>query len=369
MRRCIYVFCFVITAPALHAQAKQFSIIKNNAATPVKNQGHSGTCWCFSSTAMTESGLLQMNKPAIDLSETFTVYNLYIDKAIKYIRRRGNTRFAEGGLGQDMLNAVAAYGAMPQEIYPGVGRDTIMGHNYQMAAKLKTYLDGMLAANPDTIPENWIDGFLQILQSYLGTPPSGFDYNGKHYTPKTFAAAFIPEKPSDFIGLTSFTHHPFYTSFAMEVPDNYNSNAYYNLPLNELINTVKQSIQKGYTITWDADVSNIGFRQRKGMAMWVTNTDDSLVFPAFTEPAYSQELRQQLFDKQVTQDDHLMLVTGLVKDETGKEYFIVKNSWGEIGPYQGYIYVSIPYFAINTISVIVNKKAIDKNEIDKLVLN
>jgi bleomycin hydrolase len=369
MRKIFFVFGLMVIASVLRAQTPQFTVIKNNAATSVKNQGHSGTCWCYSTTAMTESELLQMHKPGLDLSETFTVYNLYIDKAIKYIRRRANTRFAEGGLGQDMLNAVANYGAMPQEIYPGIGRDTIMAHDYKMADILKTWLDSVLAANPDTVPANWKDGFVQILQSYLGKPPAEFDFNGKHYTPQSFAAEFIPEKPSDFIGLTSFTHHPFYTSFAMEVPDNYNSNTYYNLPLDELINTVKQSVQKGYTLTWDADVSNIGFRQRNGVAMWVTNAGDSSVFPAFTEPAYSQDIRQDLFDKQVTQDDHLMQITGVAKDENGKEYFIVKNSWGEVGPYKGYIYVSVPYFAINTISVIVNKKAVDKNEMDKLVLN
>ncbi|MEP6682718.1 MAG: C1 family peptidase [Parafilimonas sp.] len=351
------------------AQTKQFTVEKNNAATSVKNQGRSGTCWCYSSTAMTESEMLSLDKNLLDLSETFTVYNLYIDKGIKYIRRRGSTRFSEGGLGQDMLNAVANYGAMPQEIYPGIGKDTIMNHDYKLQEVLKSYLDNVLAVNPDTIPANWEDGYLQILKSYLGEPPPEFDYNGKHYTPQSFAAAYVTEKPSDFIGLTSFTHHPFYTSFVMEVPDNYNSNAYYNLPLDELINTAKQCIEKGYTLTWDADVSNIGFRQMKGVAMWTMNANDSTAFPNFTEPEFTQSIRQNLFDKQVTQDDHLMQITGIAKDENGKEYFIVKNSWGEVGPYKGYIYVSMPYFAINTISVIVNKKAVSKDELNKLVMN
>lgn len=359
----------LIASSHTFAQNKNFTVLKNNAATPVKSQGRSGTCWCYSSTAMTESELLIQHKPELDLSETFTVYNLYIDKATKYMRRRGNTRFAEGGLGQDMLNAVVNYGAMPQEIYPGVGNDTIMNHNYKMADILKTYLDSVLAANPDIIPTNWKDDYSKILQSYLGKPPATFEYKGKQYTPQSFAAEYINEKPADFIGLTSFTHHPFYTSFVMEVPDNYNSNAYYNLPLDELINTVKQSIEQGYTLTWDADVSNIGFRQRKGVAMWTSNASDSSAFPSFTEPNYTQEIRQNLFDEQVTQDDHLMQITGLAKDENGKDYFIVKNSWGEVGPYKGYIYVSTPYFAINTISVIVNKKALPAEELSKLVVN
>ena len=317
---------------------------------------------------MTESELLYLKKPTLDLSETFTVYNLYIDKAIKYIRRRSNTRFAEGGLSQDMLNAVANYGAMPQEIYPGVSRDTVMNHDYKMADILKNYLDSVLKAEPDTVSENWKDGFVLILNSYLGEPPSSFKYNGNEYTPKTFAAKFITETPNDFIGLTSFTHHPFYSSFVMEVPDNYNSNSYYNLPLDKMINTVKQCILNGYTLTWDADVSNMGFRQKKGVAMWVNDKSESETFPFFKEKTYSQQIRQELFDKQITQDDHLMQVTGLAKDENGDTYFIVKNSWGIIGPYEGYIYVSVPYFAINTISVVVNKKALPKDVTMKLAM-
>ncbi|HVZ98184.1 MAG TPA: C1 family peptidase [Chitinophagaceae bacterium] len=358
---------FFVTA-ICNGQDKQFTIIKNNPATSVKNQGQSGTCWCYSTTAMTESELLLNKEPAFDLSETFTVYNLYIDKAIKYIRRRGNTRFAEGGLAQDMLNAIASYGAVPQEVYPGIGGDTIMYHDYKMEAQLKSYLDSILNSNRDTIPPGWKDGYVKILNGYLGEPPAAFKYNGEEYTPKSFAAKFVKEKPDDFIGLTSFTHHPFYTSFVMEVPDNYNSNAYYNLPLNELINTVEDCIMKGYTIAWDADVSNKGFRQRKGVAMWVNDKSESDNFPNFKEDAYTQEIRQELFDKQITQDDHLMQITGIAKDADGNKYFIVKNSWGLVGPFQGFIYVSIPYFAINTISVVVDKRAVSKKEMEKLAM-
>lgn len=348
------------------AQKGGFTIVKNNVATPVKNQYSSGTCWCYSATAMTESEMLQKGEPELDLSETFTVYNLYIDKAVKYIRRRGDTRFAEGGLGQDMLNAVANFGAMPQEIYPGIGKDTIMSHDYKMQGILKVYLDSVLKVNGDTVPTNWKDGFVKILNSYLGQPPAEFDYKGKHYTPKTFAAQYVTEKPSDFIGLTSFTHHPFYTQFAMEVQDNYNSNMFYNLPLDEFIQTVKDCINKGYTLTWDADVSNNGFQQSKGVAMWTGSKEDATALPAFTEKPYTPAIRQELFDKQVTQDDHLMQITGIAKDAQGKDYFIVKNSWGSRGPFLGYIYVSMPYFAINTISVVVNKKAVPEKVMKEL---
>lgn len=359
MKTTVLLFSLLLSFYTGHSQEVKFTILKNNPATAVKNQGGSGTCWCFSTTALVESELLLKKEPEADLSETFTVYNLYLDKAEKYIRRRGNTRFAEGGLAQDMLYAADKFGVMPQEIYPGIGRDTLMTHNYAMADQLKVYLDQVIKESPDTIPRNWKRGFKAILDSYLGAPPATFSYKGVSYTAKSFALAHAVVKPSDFIGLTSFTHHPFYESFIMEVPDNYNGNAYINLPLQELIKTVKAALLGGYTLVWDTDVSNNGFRPAKGIAMWVNGMADSTALPAFTEHPYSQEIRQQLFDQQVTQDDHLMQITGLAKDAAGKEYFLVKNSYGsKSGPYGGYVYVSIPYFAINTISVVVDKKAV-----------
>ncbi len=172
------VLCSAFAAVTF-AQGPQFTTIKNNAATPVKNQGQSGTCWCFSSTALVESEMLFDKKPETDLSEVFTVYNLYLDKAEKYIRRRGNTRFTEGGLQQDMLYSTDNFGAVPQEVYQGIGKDTILNHDGPMEGKLKAYLDKVLQDNPDTIPQSWKSGYKAILDSYLGAPPATFTYNGK----------------------------------------------------------------------------------------------------------------------------------------------------------------------------------------------
>lgn len=376
MKKFSFFLAFSIAAIAASAQeptiksnlvtTPQFTVVKNNQATPVKNQGNSGTCWCFSSTALVESELLLKKQPETDLSEVFTVYNLYIDKAEKYIRRRSNTRFTEGGIQQDMLYAADNYGAIPQEIYPGIGKDTVLGHDSQMEAKLKNYLDKLLKDNPNTIPANWKDDYKSILNSYLGAPPSTFTYNGKSYTPKTYAEQNVPIKLANYIGLTSFQHHPYYTTFAMEVPDNYNSNMFYNLPLDDFIKSVKTAVMNGYTVAWDADVSNMGFQQNKGYAKWVSTADEAKQFDTFTEQKPNAEIRQQLFDTQVTTDDHLMQITGLAKDAKGNEYFIVKNSWGTgAGPFKGYIYVSMPYFTINTISILVNKKAIAPSMIAK----
>ena len=352
-------FLSILLAAGTFAQAPKFTVIQNNPATPVKNQGASGTCWCFSSTALVESELLFKKQPEADLSEVFTVYNLYIDKADKYIRRRGTTRFTEGGLEQDMLYCRDTYGAIPQSVYPGVGNDAVLNKDGEMLEKLTGYLNDLLKKYPGAIPADWKTGYISILNSYLGAPPAKFTYNGKEYTPKTFAAENVSVKLSDYIGLTSFTHHPYYSTFAMEVPDNYNSNMYYNLPLNDLIGAVKQAIKNGYTIAWDVDVSNSGFNPGLGLAKWTSHADDEKAFATFTEQTPTTEVRQQLFDTQVTQDDHLMQITGLAKDEKGNEYFIVKNSYGpNAGPYGGYLYVSMPYFAINTISVLVNKQAL-----------
>ncbi|MEI9935468.1 MAG: C1 family peptidase [Ferruginibacter sp.] len=350
-----FVFATTLYAQQLPAG---FTLIKNNAALPVKNQGMSGTCWCFSSTSLTESELLHNYNNNLELSEAFTVWNLYIDKAEKYIRRRGNARFSEGGLEQDVFYAIDNYGAMPETIYPGIGRDTILNHDEEMHGKLQAYLDTLLKNYPDTIPLNWKDGYKKILSSYLGTPPSNFIYNGNAYTPITFAQAYVKIHLDDFSGFTSFTHHPFYASFVMEVPDNYNDNMYYNLPLDSLIAITRKSVLNGYTISWDADVSNNGFIFEKGFAMLLQKNNDDINVPQITEAPYNQQIRQTLFDKQVTQDDHLMQITGLAKDANGKKFFIVKNSWGTSNPCAGYMLVSIPYFAINTISVLVDKNAI-----------
>lgn len=366
MKRRVFVTFFLLVLVQVIYGQQQFTTVIQLPATPVKHQYNSGTCWCFSTTAMLECELMRTNKPTPDLSEAFTVYHIYIDKATRYLQLRGRNRFAEGGLGQDMLYALQQFGAMPQEVYPGKGKDNIMTANYTMADKLKQYLDGLLTRYNDTIPGNWKEGFTAILKSYIGTPPTSFEYNGKTYTPKSFAAEYVPFDRNTFTGLTSFTHHPLYTSFSMEVPDNYNNNTYFNLSLDELEQTVKTALRNGYTVTWDADVTNRGFQPKKGLAKWVATLEDAEQFPGYTEQSYTPELRQQLFEQQVTQDDHLMLITGLATDAGGKEYFIVKNSYGESGPYKGYVYVSMPYFAINTISVLVNTNALPATLVQKI---
>ncbi|MBO9728218.1 MAG: aminopeptidase [Chitinophaga sp.] len=344
---------------------------KINAATPVKNQGMSGTCWSFSSTSMVESECLRKGVPELDLSEMFTARNVYIEKAKNYVRRQGFARFDEGGLAHDVIRSIALYGIEPESVYSGLkGNATVHNHS-EMVTTMKKYLDSIIKVSP--VPDNWVSQFTGILDNYMGQPPATFEYNGKTYTPQTFAKEVVKFNADDYVFLTSFTHHPFYQSFIIEVPDNFSNGAYYNVPLKELTNITESALEKGYTVLWDADVSNRGFSGSKGYAM-LPEPNSSLkkdsINPDMAEPSYTQESRQQLYEELITQDDHLMHITGIEKTPKGKTFFLVKNSWGaNASPFGGYLNVSEAYFAVNTITIVVPKAALDKTLQKKFSLN
>ena len=351
----------------LSTPATDFTIEKSLGATAVKNQAMTGTCWCFGATSLVESQCLKNNARELDLSEMFTVRNIYKEKAMNYILRQGHAQFGEGGLGHDMIHAIATYGAIPNSVYNGLLPGQKMHNHQMMEPALQKYLDSILKVMP--VPANWMEGYTKILNDNLGTPPAEFDYKGKKYTPQSFAKEVVKFNPDDYVNITSFTHEPYYKSFVIQVPDNFSNGSYYNLPLNEMLDVVKNSVQNGYSVLWDADVSNNGFRQNKGLALFVdggTPVSKDAFSADITEQPWSAAKRQQLYENLTTQDDHLMHITGLEKSKGGKEFFIVKNSWGEIGPYKGYINVSEAYLAINTISLIVPRAAINKTLLNKL---
>ncbi|ASZ13956.1 C1 family peptidase [Chitinophaga pendula] len=364
------IVTMMLTLGVMQVSAQELSVIKNNQATAVKNQALTGTCWCFSTTSLVESECIRTapSQPQLDLSEMFTVRNIYIEKAKNYILRQGYARFDEGGLGHDAIRAIAVYGAVPERVYSGLPAGQTSHNHSKMVPVLKAYLDSTLKlAKP--IPEHWLEGFTAILDVHMGKPPAEFEYNGRRYTPKSFAKDVLKFNAGDYVMLTSFTHHPYYQSFIVEVPDNFSNGAYFNVPLKELIDVTKTAIKKGYTVMWDADVSNKGWLTGKGYAF--APAADSLlkvakVDPDVQEVSYTPEYRQRLYEELVTEDDHLMHITGLSKSANGKEFFVVKNSWGEkTGPFQGYMNVSEPYFAVNTITIIVPKAAIDKSLLAK----
>jgi len=366
MRVSVTVLALLLAAAA-YAQTNEIAVLKKNAATPVKNQAQTGTCWCFSVTSLVESECIRKGEPGMDLSEMFTVRNIYIEKARNYIRRQGAARFDEGGLGHDVIHAMATYGIMPESAYSGLVNGRSQHNHSQLIGELKHYLDSLLQIKRP-IPDNWQQRFTAILDEYLGKPPATFSYNGRTYTPLTFAREVVQFNPADYAYFTSFSHHPFYQSFIVEVPDNFSNGAYYNVPLDELVRITKTALQNGYTVMWDADVSNKGWQAGKGYALSPADNAHpaGVIDPDLPEVKPTQAYRQRLYEELVTQDDHLMHITGLAKSKKGKDYFIVKNSWGPSGPFKGYVNVSVPYFAINTITTIVPKAALEKEIKEKL---
>ncbi|ALL07692.1 aminopeptidase [Pedobacter sp. PACM 27299] len=365
MKKIFLIACSIGFSFSLYAQEAPLKKIKDNAATSVKNQGQSGTCWNYSTTSLIESEEMRKGLGEFNLSEMFPARNIYIEKAKNYVLRQGKAQFGEGGLGHDLIRAISLYGAMPQEAFQGVSGEIPDHSGLELA--LKSYLDTVLTKRP--IANNWLIGYEEILDKKLGTPPANFDYKGKNYTPKTFAKEVLKFDASDYVNISSFTHHPYYSSFVLEAPDNFANGSFYNLPLEEMVNLTKTAVKNGYTVMWDADVSSKNFQQKKGYAMLFADDADvkaEKLNPNAKEKAYSPELRQKLYEDLTTQDDHLMHLVGLDQATDGKYFFKVKNSWGDVGPFKGYIEVSEPYFAINTVSLVVPKAALSSELKKKL---
>ena len=347
---------------------KEFSAVYSNAYTPVKSQGQTGTCWSFSTTALLESQVIKNKPGSLDLSEMFTVRNIYVEKARNYLMRQGSAQFGEGSLGHDVIRAVATYGVIPEQAYSGLAEGQTVHNHSVLVKELKSYLDSMLATKP--LAAWWLTGFENILDKHLGKLPGAFTYDGKIYTPLSFAKELIKFEAGDYVNITSFTHKPYYSSFIIDVPDNFSNGAYYNLPLDEMMQMVKDALKNGYTVMWDADVSNNGFRQQNGLALYLSAEKKyDNINANTTEEKWDAAVRQNLFENLTTQDDHLMQITGTSLSKEGKTFFTVKNSWGNVGPFNGFINVSDAYFAINSISLVVPKAGISKLLLDKLQIN
>ncbi|MEO8471650.1 MAG: C1 family peptidase [Chryseolinea sp.] len=339
-------------------QSSPLKPVKRVAYTSVKNQASSGTCWSFSTTSLIESQSIKNGLGELDLSEMYTVRSIYTEKAKNYIRRQGKAQFGGGGLGHDVIHAIDVYGAMPESAYSGLTLGETKHNHNVLDKKLSMYLDSLLQKRP--IPTDWMKGFESILNDHLGKPPVTFMYKEKQYTPKSFAKEVLRFSAKDYVNITSFTHHPYYEPFILEVPDNFQNGEYYNVPLDEMIKVTERAVETGYSVMWDADVSNKLFRQREGYAMqWADSAKvGQTVSPDDAEIKYDANLRQALYENLTTGDDHLMHIVGLEQSVKGKKLFLVKNSWGEVGPFQGMINVSEAYFALNTVSLVIPRAAI-----------
>jgi bleomycin hydrolase len=359
------VILFILVSASVYSQETgyTFTMKKELACTPVKNQNATSTCWCFSGISMLESELLRIGKKPYDLSEMFIVRHTYEKKAQMYSRMHGSSNFAGGGEYGDLLNGWREVGLVPDAAYSGLNYGEIKHNHTEMDAALKGYMDAVIKGSKLTTA--WFAGLNGILDAYLGKNPESFTYEGKTYTPASFTKE-LGINPDDYVLLTSFTHHPFYKTCVLELPDNWAAGSVYNLPLDELVQIIDNSVTNGYTVAWASDMSDKGFSMKQGVAIipeknWNEMTEEESL-KAFNGPhpekIITQELRQKEFDNYSTTDDHGMHITGLATDQSGNTFYKVKNSWGVMGKYDGFIFVSKAYVMLRTTNIMVNKNAI-----------
>lgn len=323
--------------------------------TPVENQQRTNTCWSFATASFLEAELLRTGKPAVNLSEMYIVRHIYLDKARNYLLRQGKANFSEGGLSHDVTHAASTYGLMPESAYPGLLPDETVRNHGELSVVLKSVLDGMLARKP--LSQKWPEIVNAILDVYLGPVPEKFQAGGTTYDPAAYAQSLVLDM-SEYVSITSFTHHPFYSKFVLEIPDNHANGSYYNVPLDDLMRVTENALSKGYSIAWDGDVGEPGFSSDHGMAVLIEKGQEAVLAGPGDELSVTQESRQDAFETYATTDDHLMHVTGAVKDQEGNRFYLVKNSWGEVGPYKGFLYMSEPYYRAKTIAIMVHRDAI-----------
>ncbi len=389
MRKVVYVLALaLVMSSTAFAQKKnknqkedkkeyQFTLVKENPVTSVKDQNRSGTCWAYSALSYIESEILKAGKGEYDLSEMWIVRNAYMEKAERYIRFHGSATFAEGGAFQDIPYIIKKYGIVPEEVYRGLNYGTDAPDFSSVSPVLESFVKAL--AQSKKLTTNWREALNALLDSYFGPVPEKFTYKGKEYTPKSFAAS-LGLNFDDYIEIGSFTHHPFYQPFMLEVQDNWLHANIYNVKLDELIEIMDKAIMDGYTIGWGSDVSEKGFSWKNGVAIvpdedkkdlsgtekekWekLTPAEKAAATYSFDgsakEKTITQEMRQEGFDDFTTTDDHGMHIVGIYKDAKGNKFYKVKNSWGDSGKYNGYFYASEAFVRYKTIDIQINKNAL-----------
>ncbi|MBP3774483.1 MAG: aminopeptidase [Bacteroidaceae bacterium] len=366
-----------------------FTVVKENPITSVKNQNRSGTCWAYSSLGFFEAEALKATGKTFDLCEAFVVENTYLDRATAHVRMHGDVSFSQGGSFYDVLYCLQHYGICPEDAMPKPGSlygDSLFNHN-ELDKVSSAYVKALTGSDLKTLSPVWKNGLTGIYEAYIGKLPETFTYEGRSYTPKSFVDV-LGLKLDDYVSLTSFTHHPYYSSFAIEVQDNWRWGQSYNLPLDEFMRTMDYAIRQGYTFAWGADVSEPSFRRHEVVLMpeaknanddtagsdqarWIgdaKSNKEQAQANLKNEVKVTPELRQKAYDNWETTDDHGMLIYGLVKDQYGKEYFMMKNSWGDYNKFHGKCYISKAYTAYKTMNILINKKAIPKDIAKKLGL-
>ena len=365
-----------------------FTVVKEVPITSVKNQASSGTCWNYSTLSFFESEILKKSKKTYDLCEMFVCNKNYMDRAVNKVRMHGDAQFSQGGSAYDVLYVLQNYGICPEDAMPAPGTpygDTL--NNFaQFFAFMEPYVDAVAHSTAKTLKPAWKKGMQGILDAYLGECPEEFTYEGKKYTPLTFAASLGLDW-DDYVTVTSYTHHPFYKEFAVEVQDNWRQPGSWNLPIEDVERILDNAIEQGYTVAWGGDVSEDGFTRNglallydvdnseqvgSDMAHWLKLSQGEKMSKIrelgvnIIESPVTQEKRQEEFDNWTLTDDHGMLIYGKAKDQTGREYYMVKNSWGPTGKYEGVWYMSKNFILAKLMDFMVNKNAIPKDIRKKL---
>ncbi len=369
-----------------------FETVIANPVTSIKNQNNSGTCWSYSSLAFLESEAMKKNPKIkdLDLCESFLVSKTYVDRADRNVRTHGDASFSQGGSFYDAIYCMANYGLIPEGNmpYPNTLYGDSLFNFTSFFPPMEAYIKAIAKSDAKKINPIWKKDVQGMIDNYFGKCPETFKYEGKTYTPQTFVKDYLKLDPNDYVSLTSYTHHPFYSSFILEIQDNWRWGSSYNLPLDEFMRVMDEAVKNGWTFAWGADVSEEGFSRRTGKNRCVATVPDTKsnagvgsdqsrwtgekagakisVADGAGEKTITQEMRQLGYDNWTTTDDHGMQIYGIAKDQNGKEYFMMKNSWGEYGPYKGFWYVSKPYVAYKTMNIVINKNAIPKDIRKKL---
>ncbi len=399
MKKVLFASMLLLSASAVMAQPAPkseekddkepvFTVVKENPITSVKNQASSGTCWNYSTLSFFEAEILKKSKKTYDLCEMFVCNKNYMDRAVNKVRMHGDAQFSQGGSAYDVLYVLQNYGICPEDAMPAPGTpygDTLNNFG-QFFAFMEPYVDAVSHSNAKTLKPAWKKGLQGILDAYLGECPEEFTYEGKKYTPMSFAASLGLDW-DDYVTVTSYTHHPFYKEFAVEVQDNWRQPGSWNLPIEDVEKIIDNAINQGYTVAWGGDVSEDGFTRNglallydpenpeqvgSDMAHWLKLSQTEKVNKIrdlgvnIVESPVTQEKRQEEYDNWQLTDDHGMLIYGIAKDQTGREYYMVKNSWGPTGKYDGVWYMSKNFILAKLMDFMVNKNAIPKDIRKKL---
>jgi bleomycin hydrolase len=363
-----------INASEKSKEAFKFTDVINIENTSVKAQGSSGTCWSYSANSFLESEMIKMGKKPVELSQIFSARNAYVEKGRNYVRMHGAVTLGDGGAFHDVMNMYRKYGAVPQSVYTGLNYGTDKNKFGEMAALGEALLAAVVKNPNGELTPNWEKAYAAVIDSYLGIVPKTFDYNGKKYTPETFAKEVVGINADDYIEISSLQEYPYYSKFVLMVPDNWSFDQVYNVQINELTDITDNALKNGYTVAWAGDVSEKTFSWKNGVAFVAEKKFEDMTAEEKAdlfngpkkEPVVTEEMRQKGFDNYNTTDDHGMHIVGLTKDQTGKEYYIVKNSWGTTNDYKGYLYMSKEFVKYKTTALMVNKKALSADITKKL---